>query len=158
MTAEVIAFAQKAFVYVIGAKDGPQKIGIAQDAQKRLTSLQTGNHLELCIHSVSDVMPEEVQIVEKYAHYFLQSRHIRGEWFDVSPSEAAEAVSAAIDAIRSGQQVPQGKSSPIGFRVEPELKEALERAAKADDRSVSSLVERILKQWLTEKGFLPSQS
>ncbi len=46
------------------------------------------------------------------------------------------------------------KTHPIGFRVEPEIKEALERAAKADDRSVSSLVERILKTWLIEKGFL----
>lgn len=47
------------------------------------------------------------------------------------------------------------KTHPIGFRVEPEIKEALERAAKDDDRSVSSLVERILKIWLTEKGYLP---
>jgi hypothetical protein len=47
------------------------------------------------------------------------------------------------------------KTAPLGFRVEQELKEALERAAKDDDRSVSSLVERILKQWLTDKGYLP---
>lgn len=46
------------------------------------------------------------------------------------------------------------KTNPLGFRVEPEIKEALEKAAKADDRSVSSMVERILKQWLIENGFL----
>jgi len=47
------------------------------------------------------------------------------------------------------------RTNPLGVRVEHEIKEALERAAKADDRSVSSLVERILKAWLTENGFLP---
>jgi len=47
------------------------------------------------------------------------------------------------------------RSAPLGFRVEPDLKAALEKAAKDDDRSVSSLVERILKAWLTERGYLP---
>lgn len=50
------------------------------------------------------------------------------------------------------------KTAPLGFRVEQDLKEALERAAKDDDRSVSSLVERILKSWLTEKGYLSPPS
>lgn len=36
------------------------------------------------------------------------------------------------------------RTAALGFRIDPELKAALERAAKADDRSVSALVERIL--------------
>lgn len=47
------------------------------------------------------------------------------------------------------------KTHPLGFRVEPEVKEALERAAKADHRSVSSLIEKILVEWLKANGFLP---
>ncbi|MFM2041571.1 MAG: hypothetical protein RLY86_147 [Pseudomonadota bacterium] len=47
------------------------------------------------------------------------------------------------------------RTNPLGVRVEPEIKAALEKAAKDDDRSVSSLVERILKHWLMEKGYLP---
>jgi hypothetical protein len=47
-----------------------------------------------------------------------------------------------------------GKDTALSFRIEPAMKEALERAAKADDRSVSSLVERILKAWLIERGHL----
>jgi len=46
------------------------------------------------------------------------------------------------------------RTNPLGVRVEPEIKAALERAAKADDRSVSSMVERILRAWLVEKGYL----
>jgi hypothetical protein len=46
------------------------------------------------------------------------------------------------------------KTHPLGFRVDPEIKEAIEKAARADDRSVSSMVERILKEWLRENGYL----
>jgi len=43
----------------------------------------------------------------------------------------------------------------LAFRVNPEIKDALEKAATADDRSVSSLVERILRDWLRASGYLP---
>ncbi|WP_164887699.1 hypothetical protein [Paenirhodobacter populi] len=47
------------------------------------------------------------------------------------------------------------KTAPIGFRLDADIKEALSTAAKADDRSVSSLVTIILRDWLKEKGYLP---
>jgi len=47
------------------------------------------------------------------------------------------------------------KESPIAFRVDAEVKEALTKAAKEDRRSLSSLVEVILIDWLKEKGHLP---
>lgn len=47
------------------------------------------------------------------------------------------------------------KTLPVSFRLPPEVKEAAERAAKADTRSVSSLVEKILTEWLKDKGYLP---
>lgn len=47
------------------------------------------------------------------------------------------------------------KSAPIGFRLDADIKDALTAAAKADERSVSSLVTIILRDWLKEKGFLP---
>jgi len=53
------------------------------------------------------------------------------------------------------QNTHMTKTPSLGVRVQPEVKEALERAAKDDDRSVSSMVERILKLWLVEKGYLP---
>ena len=46
------------------------------------------------------------------------------------------------------------KTHPLGFRVEQDLKEALERAAKEDHRSVSSLVDKVLTEWAREKGYL----
>ena len=56
------------------------------------------------------------------------------------------------------------KSNPLSFRIERETKEALKKAARDDHRSVSSLVELILKHWLVEHDylsdnkFLPRQS
>ncbi len=47
------------------------------------------------------------------------------------------------------------RTNPLGVRVEADIKVALERAAAADDRSISSLVERILRGWLVENGHLP---
>jgi hypothetical protein len=46
------------------------------------------------------------------------------------------------------------RNVPTSMRLDPEVKVALEKAAADDDRSVSSLVERILKEWLREKGYL----
>lgn len=37
------------------------------------------------------------------------------------------------------------KSEALAFRVSPELKQALQRLATADDRSLSSYIERLLR-------------
>jgi len=45
-------------------------------------------------------------------------------------------------------------NTPLGFRVDPELKAALEKAAAEDSRTVSSLVKKILTDWAKERGHL----
>lgn len=47
------------------------------------------------------------------------------------------------------------KTPSLGIRVQPETKAALDKAAKDDLRSVSSLIEKILVEWLRAKGYLP---
>jgi uncharacterized protein (DUF1778 family) len=47
------------------------------------------------------------------------------------------------------------KSLPISFRLPEETKAALERAAQEDARSVSSLVTKIISDWLRANGKLP---
>lgn len=46
------------------------------------------------------------------------------------------------------------KSAPLGLRVLPSVKDALENAAKDDRRSVAAMAELILTDWLTDKGYL----
>ena len=47
------------------------------------------------------------------------------------------------------------KSVPISFRLPAETKAALEKAAREDARSVSSMLEKLVSDFLKEKGYLP---
>lgn len=46
------------------------------------------------------------------------------------------------------------KSEPLGLRITPSLKMALEKAAEEDGRSVADYVQRALSELLKRKGFL----
>ncbi len=46
------------------------------------------------------------------------------------------------------------RSAAIGIRVEPKIKAAAERAAAKDRRTLASLVEKVLVEWLEENGHL----
>lgn len=47
------------------------------------------------------------------------------------------------------------RTLPISFRLPPVTKAALEKAAAEDHRSVSSLVEKLLTDFLKKNGHLP---
>ena len=47
------------------------------------------------------------------------------------------------------------RTSAISVRVTDEVKEAVEKAAEADGRSVASYVERLLSAHLRATGYLP---
>ena len=47
------------------------------------------------------------------------------------------------------------KSVPVGLRVTPSFKKALDAAASADSRPVASLVEKVLTDFLKKNGYLP---
>ncbi len=44
------------------------------------------------------------------------------------------------------------KDEVLNLRVPADVKAALKRAAEADDRSVSSMVLRIIREWLERNG------
>ena len=46
------------------------------------------------------------------------------------------------------------RTAAIGIRVEPPVKEAAEKAATEDRRTLASLVEKVLIEWLETKGYL----
>lgn len=49
------------------------------------------------------------------------------------------------------------KTAAIGIRIEPEMKEAIDAAAKADRRSVASYIEKLIADDLEKKGMLPTK-
>jgi hypothetical protein len=50
--------------------------------------------------------------------------------------------------------MPHGKATQFNFRLDAELKKAAERAARADTRTLSSLIVKLLTEHCRENGFL----
>ena len=46
------------------------------------------------------------------------------------------------------------KTDPIGIRLDPAERDALERAAASDDRTMSALARKVLADWLRKNGWL----
>ena len=49
---------------------------------------------------------------------------------------------------------PETRSVPVGLRLTPTLKKAIDQAAADDSRSVASLVEKVLIDFLRKNGYL----
>lgn len=49
----------------------------------------------------------------------------------------------------------EAKTAQVNLRLQPSLKEAAEKAAEAEHRSLTSLIEVLLTGWLRDKGYLP---
>jgi len=47
------------------------------------------------------------------------------------------------------------KTAALAFRIDAKTKAALEKAAQSDSRSVSSLVDKIITEWLRDNSYLP---
>lgn len=48
------------------------------------------------------------------------------------------------------------KTIPLGMRITPTLKRALDKAAEDDDRPLAAYVERAIAEHLRKKGYLKS--
>lgn len=46
------------------------------------------------------------------------------------------------------------RTATLSLRIDPKVKEGLEKASAEDRRSVASLVEKIAADWLKERGYL----
>jgi predicted transcriptional regulator len=46
------------------------------------------------------------------------------------------------------------RKPPFGIRFDDDEKDALKKAGAAEDRSASYIVRRVVREWLTAKGFL----
>lgn len=51
-------------------------------------------------------------------------------------------------------EVKRQKTAQVNLRIKPELKAAAEKAAIAENRSLTSLIEVLLMAHLKEKGYL----
>jgi hypothetical protein len=78
---------------------------------------------------------------------------------DISPSFAARCPQALPQGIGpsvdlAAASMPRPETDAQDARVSREVKTALEEAARDERRSVAGLVEKVLADWLTGKGYL----
>ena len=73
------------YLYIIRAGlslSDPVKIGVANNIEKRLDAMQTGNHKELVIlYKIPMNSREHAFSTEKRIHSQFRKQNIRGEWF-----------------------------------------------------------------------------
>lgn len=84
------------YIYIIGPKEPPYKIGYSQTPEKRLKSLQTGHPNKLYLHYVKEVSDANVQIIEKQIHKIINYKKTKGEWFDILLEDAISQVNFSV--------------------------------------------------------------
>ena len=53
--------------------------------------------------------------------------------------------------------MPRDKSATLSLRLNPQIKELAFKAAAADQRSLTSLIEKLLVEHLKANGYLPKE-
>lgn len=86
---------QHSVYFIRAGSNGPIKIGMAKDVNKRLSTLQTGNHeFLMLLATIPCKSLKEAEYMERKMHRCFKKQHIRGEWYKGSISikdiEAAE--------------------------------------------------------------------
>jgi hypothetical protein len=77
------------YIYAIGTPN-KQKIGVSNNVDQRLATLQTGNSEKLTIHSTIEVADDIAFKFEKFVHLDQSHKRILGEWFDMESSEVKQ--------------------------------------------------------------------
>jgi len=78
------------FIYAIGNDGNRQKIGISNNPEKRLRSLQTGNPDKLMIHYIFEVDDRYAARYEAHIHSCHRYKKKVGEWFDMTKEEVVD--------------------------------------------------------------------
>lgn len=99
-------------VYLIGSRSGrPLKIGVSNNAARRLTMIQTGHPYRLRIIKSWDAADGGAK-AERRAHKALEAFRLSGEWFSCSISAACAAIDAAVAAERRAAKRRKSKRTP----------------------------------------------
>lgn len=93
----------KSFIYVIAPRpEGPCKIGLSGNPNRRLRQLQTGHPEPLSLYHTMEVEAGRVALLEKLIHKTLRVWKQKGEWFRLSVEECKGEVEFAL--IRYGDE------------------------------------------------------
>ncbi len=85
------------FVYAEVENKLRVKIGVTTDLQKRFSALRTGSPIKLELGL--GIIVQNPRSFEKSLHRRFASKRIRGEWFDITMTEALEALASFYDKL-----------------------------------------------------------
>lgn len=93
-------------VYVFSAPNGLQKIGISNDPELRLMAFDDIDGKPVLL-TAEYTRPRwemaDARVVERAAHTLVGNHRFAGEWFKVTPEEAASAVERALEMWDRGE-------------------------------------------------------
>lgn len=96
-----------AYIYVMGIEGGPSKIGHSLSPERRKVQIEREENCRVVVTGKWDVGFARALAVERYIHWLLRDKHIRGEWFSASQDEIVEAVETALSkGFHDGYVVP----------------------------------------------------
>lgn len=85
------------FLYVIGAiTDGPVKLGISVDPERRLHQLQTGHHERLRLFHAEPVPRDKARLFERLLHRDIGYKRSHGEWFNLNVDDAIAQITFTL--------------------------------------------------------------
>lgn len=87
-------------VYVMESDLGLVKLGISNNPSARLRTIRSSSGVPVQLVHSSSARPD-ARAVEAAAHKLLSEKRRAGEWFDVSPDEAIEAIAQAVKIVEA---------------------------------------------------------
>jgi hypothetical protein len=99
------ALMAEAHVYAIAAGSNAVKIGRSQKPAERMASLQTAHYEPLKLAFSLPCDEAQAALIERFAHVMLREKRLAGEWFGVTVEEATQAIQAALERVRNGEEL-----------------------------------------------------
>jgi hypothetical protein len=132
-------------------------VGYSINPRKRLHEIRSNSgRAGLTIGHQVTITDLPIRAVERAAHLLLRDKKLRGEWFDVSLDEAIAAIHDAIKLVEtSGDSGDQ--AAVVSVRLEPEIKDALRKAAAEHSLTMSAMIRFAAIEWLRERGYLKKE-
>lgn len=90
------------FVYAIENTAHHVKIGHTADVQSRMAGIKTGSSTALRLYGSWGSTRTGAMECELLAHRLLDEARLSGEWFDISPCEAADVIEAILAGDEDG--------------------------------------------------------
>ena len=128
---------QTCYLYVIQVASGPVKIGIAQDVDARLPTLQTANFEELhIVYSFQCLSMEHASALEMVLHRRYCEQRLRGEWFNVQPANVVTDIEFAAQFVGAVTRIEIKRYKYVTPSYKPMKQTSERRARQAATRQI----------------------